>query len=138
MMILVVLFAAVVCVLIVIAVIAVKTAIFLVGILLVTLAIALVVAPLIAAAALLIHFGRAPAASKLARQFRTYRLSILASAFAGWAFIDAVWFRYHLHWSHFPLLSYLLIALTVGGVLISLQDRVEPWRETRCIPVDGA
>ncbi len=136
MMILVVLFAAVVCVLIVIAVISFKVAVVLIGILLVVLAVALVAVPLIAAAALLIHFGRAPAATDLARRFRSYRLAVLTAAIVGFAFVDVVWILHSLHWSHVPLLSYLLIGGATAGALTLLQDRVEPWQETPVLAGD--
>ena len=130
MMILFALFAAVVCVLIVIAVISFKTIVFLFGILLVVLAIALVAVPLMVAAALLIHFSRAPAASSQARRFRSYRLAVLTAAIVGLAFVDIIWTLHSLHWSHVPLLSYLLIGGATTGAMALLQDRVEPWQET--------
>ncbi len=129
-MILVVLFAAVVCVLLVIAVISFKIAVFVLGIVLVVLAVALVAAPLIAVVALLVQSGRLSIGSSRARRLRSYRFGVLAAAGVGFIAFDVAWITHSLHWSQVPLLAYLLIGGVAGGALAMLQDPVTPWQET--------
>lgn len=138
MMILVILFAVVSCALIVCAVIAVKLALFLIGILLVCAAVALAAAPLVAAAALAIHSGRASASTDKARQFRSARLAVIAAGAAAAGVLDIIWIAHSLHWSHAPIVGFLLIGGITAGALVPIQEPVEPWRETPVATGDHA